>query len=49
MNDLAIGKSKLQNALLEVSKNYLANLELAPEEAVSYSPRLERKMSRLLK
>ena len=49
MNDLAIGKSKLQNALLEVSKNYLANLELAPEETVSYSPRLERKMSCLLK
>lgn len=49
MNDLAIGKSKLQDALLEVSKKYLENLELAPEEAVSYSPKLERKMSRLLK
>lgn len=49
MTDLELGKSKLQAAFLEISKNYLENLELAPEEDVSFSPKLERKMVRLLK
>lgn len=49
MNDLALGRSNLQDALLTVSKNYVENMELAPAEAVRYSPRLERKMARLLK
>lgn len=49
MTDLELGKSKLQQALLEISKNYLENLELAPEEDISFSPKLERRMARLLK
>ena len=49
MNDLALGRSNLQDALLTVSKNYVENVELAPAEAVRYSPRLERKMARLVK
>lgn len=49
MTDLELGKSKLREAFLEISKNYLENLELAPEDDVSFSPKLERKMTRLLK
>ena len=49
MSELELGRSKLQQALLEVSKNYLENLELAPEEDISFSPKLERKMSHLIR
>ncbi len=49
MTDLELGKSKLQAALLDVSKNYLENLELAPEEEVFFSPESERKMMDLIK
>ncbi len=49
MNDIAAGKAKLRQALLEVSRNYVDTAELASEESVSYSPSLEKKMSRLLK
>jgi hypothetical protein len=49
MNEIERGKENFQKALLEVCKNYLENLELAPEEDVSFLPGLERKMNRLLK
>lgn len=49
MNDLATGKEKLQKAFLEICHDYLDNLDLAPEEDISFSPRLERKMECLLK
>lgn len=49
MNSMEMGKANFQKALLAVSQNYLENLELAPEEDVSFSPKLERKMERLLK
>lgn len=49
MTDLELGRSKLQQALLEISKNYLESLELAPEEDISFSPKLEFRMARLLK
>lgn len=49
MNNMEMGKANFQKALLTVSQNYLEDLELAPEEDVSFSPKLERKMERLLK
>lgn len=49
MDNISEGREKLQKALLEVSQNYLKNLELAPEESVSFSPKLKRKMKRLVK
>lgn len=49
MNELALGKENLKKALLEVSKNYLENLELAPAQEVHYSQKLEQKMAKLLK
>ncbi|MBQ8496007.1 MAG: DUF4367 domain-containing protein [Clostridia bacterium] len=49
MDEIKAGKIKLQKALLEVSEDYLANLELAPEESVHFSPKFERKMAHLLK
>lgn len=49
MTDLELGKSKFRQALLEISKNYLENLELAPQEDIFFSHKLERKMSHLIK
>lgn len=49
MNEIEKGKSNLQEALLEVSKQYLEHLELAPKDRVFYSLKLRRKMERLLK
>ena len=49
MTDLELGKSKFRQALLEISKNYLENLELAPQEDIFFSQKLERKMSHLIK
>lgn len=49
MNDIEQGKENFQKAFLEVCKDYLENLELAPEEDVFISPKLQRKMNRLLK
>ena len=48
MNEIALGKENLKKALLEVSKNYLENLELAPAQEVHYSLKLEQKMEKLL-
>ncbi|MBQ8496051.1 MAG: DUF4367 domain-containing protein [Clostridia bacterium] len=48
MNEIKTGKEKLQKALLEVSKEYLENIELAPEDSVSFSPKLEKNMEQLL-
>ena len=49
MNEIEQGKENFQKALLDVCKDYLENLELAPEEDVFISPKLQRKMNRLLK
>ena len=49
MNGIETGKENLKTALLEVGQNYLKNLELAPEEDISFSPELEKNMARLLR
>ena len=49
MNEIEIGREKLRAALLEVCEDYLESIELAPEEDVWYSSKLEKKMSKLLK
>ena len=49
MNTANEGKEKLKRALLEVSTREIGNLELTPEEEVYYSPKLMKKMNKLLK
>lgn len=48
-NDLEKGKRNLQEALLKVSKDYLDDIKLSPEEEVRYSSELEKNMAKLLK
>ncbi len=49
MTEIEIGREKLRAALLEVCEDYLESVELAPEEDVWYSPKLEKKMAKFLK